>query len=154
MKSITIAKIPQRSLSTNNNQRYLHMSNTTIAKPQIEIDDALKELLAHQKEECTIVHCRYFTDEPAGIRIWPSTFLVEDGGRRCKLIKNFNISIMPEWTYHLIENEFIRFTLVFEALSKGCVHFILLEDIPQPFGFYSNKVQRNSSGVYTVEVFC
>ncbi len=130
------------------------MSNITIAKPQVEIDDAVKELIAHQTEECTIVHCRYFTDEAAGIRIWPSTFLVEDGGRRCKLIKNFNISIMPQWTYHFIENKFIRFTLVFTALSRDCQYFHLLEDIPQPLGFYSKKVLRNSSGVYTVEVFC
>ena len=130
------------------------MSNVTIAKPQVEIDEAVKELVAQQTEECTIVHCRYFTDEAAGIRIWPSTFLVEDNGRRCKLIKVFNISIMPQWTYHLVENEFIRFTLVFEALSKDCSFFHLLEDIPQPFGFFSKKVQKNNSGVYTVEVFC
>jgi len=130
------------------------MSSISIAKPQVEIDDAVKELLAHQTEECTIVHCRYFTDEPTGVRIWPGTFLVEDGGKRCKLIKNFNISIMPEWTFHFIENEFIRFTLVFEALSRECQYFHFLEDIPQSFGFYSNKVLKNNSGVYAVEVFC
>lgn len=130
------------------------MSNISIAKPQVEIDDAVKELLVHQTEECTIVHCRYFSTEPTGVRIWPSTFLIEDDGRRCKLIKNFNISIMPEWTFHFVQNEFIRFTLVFEGLSKPCNFFHLLEDIQQPYGFYSNKVLRNNSGVYTVELFC
>ncbi|MCW3091539.1 MAG: hypothetical protein JWP81_2608 [Ferruginibacter sp.] len=130
------------------------MSNVSIAKPQVEIDEDLKELLTQQTEECTIVHCRYYTDQPTGIRIWPSTFLIQDNGRRCKLIKNFNISLVPDWTYHFIPNEFIRFTLVFEALGKECMFFQLLEEIPQPFGFYSNKVQKNNSGVYTVEVFC
>ena len=130
------------------------MSSITIARPQVEIDEAIKELVAQQTEECTIVHCRYFTNEPTGVRIWPSTYLVEEGGRRCKLIKNFNISIMPEWTFHFIENEFIRFTLVFEALSRECTYFHLLEDIPQPLGFYSNMTIKNSSGVYAVEVFC
>lgn len=130
------------------------MSSITIAKPQIVIDDAVKELVAQQTEECTIVHCRYFSDEPSGVRIWPSTFLVENTGKRCKLIKNFNISIMPLWTFHVVENTFIRFTLVFEALDKTCQYFNLLEDIPQPQGFYSNKVFRNSSGIYSVEVFC
>ena len=130
------------------------MSSISIARPQVEIDEAIQELVAQQTEECTIVHCRYFTNEPTGVRIWPSTYLVEEGGRRCKLIKNFNISIMPEWTFHIIENEFIRFTLVFEALSRECSHFHLLEDIPQPFGFYSDKVLKNTTGVYTVEVFC
>jgi len=130
------------------------MSNITIAKPQVEIDDAVKDLLHHQTEECTIVHCRYFSTEPTGVRIWPSTFLIEDGGRRCKLIKNFNISITPEWTFHFVQNEYIRFTLVFEGLSKECNFFLLLEDIKQPYAFYSNKILRNKSGVYTIEIFC
>jgi hypothetical protein len=130
------------------------MSSVVIARPQVAVDEAIKELVANQTEECTIVHCRYFTDEPAGIRIWPSTFLVEDTGARRKLIKNFNISIMPEWTYHIVENEFIRFTLVFEALGKSCVYFMLFEDIPQPHGFYSKNIRKNDTGVYTVEVFC
>ncbi len=130
------------------------MSNISIAKPQVDIDDAIRELMDQQTEECTIVHCRYFSTEPTGVRIWPSTFLIEDGGRRCKLIKNFNISIMPEWTFHFVQNEYIRFTLVFEGLSKECNFFHLLEDIRQPFAFYSNKVIRNKSGVYTIEIFC
>lgn len=130
------------------------MSDITIAKPQIEIDNAVKQLVEQQKEACTIVHCRYFTTEPTAVRIWPNTYLVEDGGNKCKLLQVFNISIMPLWTLHLIENQYIRFTLVFEALSRDCRTFHLLEDIPQPYGFHSKTVQRNSQGVYTVEVFC
>lgn len=130
------------------------MSSITIAKPQVEIDDAVKQLIEHETEQCTIVHCRYFTQEPTGVRIWPDTFLVEDTGERVKLIKPFNISIMPHWTWHFVENEFIRFTLVFEAHNRNCQYFHLLEDIAQPLAFYSNNVTKNSSGVYTVEVFC
>ncbi|MEO6547844.1 MAG: hypothetical protein ABIN94_07580 [Ferruginibacter sp.] len=129
------------------------MSNVRVAKPQVEIDKELKEQFNQQTEECTIIHCRYFTDQPTGLRIWPSTFLVQDNGRRSKLIRNFNISLVPEWTYHFKANDFIRFTLVFEALEKECMFFHLLEDIVQPFGFYSHDVRKNSSGVYTVEVF-
>lgn len=130
------------------------MSSTTIARPQVEIDDAVKALIETQIEQCTIVHCRFFTGEPTGVRIWPSTFLEEDGGSRCKLIKIFNISLMPEWTFHFIENDFIRFTLVFEALSKNCEKFHVIEDIAQPFGFFSKDILKNSSGVYTAELFC
>ena len=130
------------------------MSSITIARPQVEIDAELKELLESQEEQCTIVHCRYFTTEPTGVRIWPSTYLEEDNGRRCKLIQNYNISIMPSWTFHFVANEYIRFTLVFEALSKDCEFFHLVEDIPQPYGFYSGKLFRNASGVYTAEVYC
>lgn len=129
------------------------MSSITIAKPQVQIDEAIKELIAEQTEQCTIVHCRHYTTEPTGVRIWPTTYLVEDNGLRCKLIKAFNISIMPEWTYHFTKNDYIRFTLIFEALSNNSRHFNLLEDIQQPFGFYSKVVSKNSSGVYLVEVF-
>ena len=126
----------------------------TIAKPEIEIDKAIKELVKHQTESCTIVHCRFYTEFPIGVRIWPTTFLIEDNGRKCKLIKAFNISIMPDWTQHFIFNDFIRFTLVFEGLTKKCKIFHLLEDISEPFGFYSKEISRNSSDVYYTEVFC
>ena len=123
------------------------MSNITIAKPQVQIDEAIRELIAQQPEQCTIVHCRYYTTEPAGVRIWPSTYLVGDDGVRSKLVKAFNISIMPQWTFHFTENDYIRFTLVFEALGESCRKFYLLEDISQPFGFYSEMISQNSSGV-------
>ncbi len=129
------------------------MSSVTIAKPQVQIDEAVKELISLQPEQCTIVHCRYYTTEPAGVRIWPSTFLVSDDGTRTKLVKAFNISIMPEWTFHFTENDYIRFTLVFEGLPQTCQKFYVLEEIPQPYGFYSEMILRNNSGVYTAEVF-
>ena len=128
--------------------------SVTIAKPQIEIDEAIKELVQHQTESCTIVHCRFYTEEPTGVRIWPTTFLIEDNGRRCKLIKAFNISMMPHWTHHFVFNDLIRFTLVFEGLTKNCKTFNLLEDITEPFAFYSKGISRNSSDVYYAEIFC
>jgi hypothetical protein len=129
-----------------------HMDNLTIARPQVEIDADVQALVEQQAEQCTIVHCRYYTGEPAGVRIWPTTYLVEDSGKRCSLVKAFNISIMPEWTFHFIENDYIRFTLVFEGLAQDCREFYVLEDIPQPYAFYSKMIKKNSSGVYTAEV--
>ena len=130
------------------------MDPIKIAGPQVEIDEAINQMLQQQSEQCTIVHCRYFTDEPTGVRIWPSAFLIEEDGVKRSLIKAFNISIMPQWTFHIVENEFIRFTLVFEGLSKQCTQLYLLEDIPQPNGFYSELFLRNTTDVYTVAVFC
>jgi hypothetical protein len=124
------------------------------AKPQIEMDQAIRELIQQQTERCTIVHCRFFASELTAIRIWPSTFLVEETGRRCKLIKAFHISLMPEWTPHFAPDDFIRFTLVFEGLSKPCKTFHLLEDIPEPYAFYSKEIVRNSTDVYLTEVYC
>ena len=126
----------------------------SIAKPEIEIAAAVKELIQHQTERCTIVHCRFYTEEPTGVRIWPTTFLIEDKGRKVKLIKAFNISMSPHWTHHFVFNDFIRFTLVFEGLSKSCKTFHLLEEIAEPFAFYSEIISRNKSDVYTAEVFC
>lgn len=128
--------------------------STIIAKPQAEIDAAVKELVKQQVESCTIVHCRFYTEVPTGIRIWPSTFLIEDNGRKVQLIKAFNISLSPHWTHHFIFNDFIRFTLVFEGLSKPCQSFDLHEEISEPLAFYSNPISRNNSDVYTAEVFC
>lgn len=128
--------------------------SATIAKPQIEIDAAIKELTQHKTEQCTIVHCRFFTAEPTGVRIWPTTFLIEDTGLNVQLIKTFNISLSPHWTHHFVFNDFIRFTLVFEGLSKACKSFHVLEQIAEPFAFYSKSIIRNKIDVYTTEVFC
>ena len=125
----------------------------TTAQPQVQIDEALKVLLQQQTENCTIVHCTYASDDEAmAVRIWPSTFLVQQDGSRSKLVKAFNISLMPHWTYH--ESGTARFTLVFEGLSRACTHFQLFEDIPEPGGFYSDNISRNSTDVYKAEVYC
>lgn len=128
--------------------------STKFITPDVEIDKAIKELIQHQTEHCTIVHCRFFLNELAAVRIWPSTFLIEDSELKCKLIKAFNISIMPEWTQYFVVNHFIRFTLIFEGLSKSCKSFHLQEEIPEQYAFYSNEILRNSTDVYFTEVFC
>ena len=128
--------------------------STTIAKPQIEIDEAIKELIGRETERCVIVHCRYFVEELSAVRIWPSTYLIQDNGRKSKLLKTFNISLMPDWTEHFVINDFIRFTLIFEGLSKSCNSFYLLEDIREPYAFYSHQITRNKTDVYFAEVFC
>jgi hypothetical protein len=128
--------------------------STTIAKPRIEVDQAIKELIRRETERCVIVHCRFFVEELSAIRIWPTTYLIEESGRKSKLIKPFNIALMPNWTEHFVVNDFIRFTLVFEGLSKSCKSFYLLEDIREPYAFYSHEITRNKTDVYFTEVFC
>ena len=127
--------------------------STKIAKPQVEIDDAIKELIKLQTERCVIVHCRFFSEEFSAIRIWPTTFLIQDTGKKSKLMKPFNIALMPHWTQHFVINDFIRFTLIFEGLNKTCKSFYLLEDIQESYAFYSHKITRNRSDVYYTEVF-
>ena len=128
--------------------------STTIARPEIEIGEEIKALIQQETERCVIVHCRFFVEEISAVRIWPSTYLIPDSGKKSKLIKPFNIALMPDWTQHFVMNDYIRFTLVFEGLSKSCKSFYLLEDIREPYAFYSEKISRNNSDVYYTEVYC
>ncbi|MEO7445103.1 MAG: hypothetical protein ABIT96_03160 [Ferruginibacter sp.] len=121
---------------------------TNILLPEIKTDAAIKALLQTQPEKCTIVHCRLATEEEVFVRVWPQVVLVEDNGRRRKLIHCFNISVMPLWTLMEPRAGFVRFTLVFEGLGKSCDSFHLLEDIPEPGGFYSPVISRNKTDVY------
>ena len=125
----------------------------TITEESIQIDEKLLTLTQDEKEKCTIVHCSYHaTDEYfVGVRIWPSTFLVQDDGRRCKLIKEFNITRAPQWTYYYSPDA--RFTLVFEGLSKDCKSFYLQEYIAEEGSFYTDEIPRNNTDVYRVNVF-
>ena len=126
---------------------------TTISKPRIKVAEEVKAFLQTEELRTTIVHCSVFSPFPTLARIWKSTYLVEDDGRRVPLIKAFNISIAPLWTWFFLENDHLHFTLLFEGLSKGCTSFRLMEDIAEPGGFYSDAVQRNRTDVYQVEVF-
>ena len=128
------------------------MGTITTAKPQVAIDEAVRELTQEELEKCTIVHCRLRNNPESMLRIWPTTFLIENDGSRRELIKAFNISMMPDWTLYPPGNTHIGFTLVFEGLSKTCSSFQLLEDIPEPGGFYTDTILRNKTDVYQAEV--
>ena len=98
-------------------------------------------------ERSTIVHCS--VSDADAIRIWPSTFLVQDNGDRKKLLHAFHISPYPNWTF--VEGDH-TFTLVFEGLDKSCLLFDLYEDIPEAGGFYIENIERNKTDVYHLDV--
>lgn len=112
-----------------------------------EIDFQIEELLL--EERSTIVHCRY-SGNCQRIRLWPSTFLIQEDGKRKKLLQSYNISKYPFWKAVEPGHEF---TLVFEGLDKNCFHFDLLEEIPEPGGFYISNIQRNPSDVYQIKIY-
>ena len=125
---------------------------TTISKPKTKVDEAIFRHLQTEEQRTTIVHCRIYSPYPTLARIWKSTYLVEENGRKVALIKAFNIAMAPDWTWFISNDGFVCFTLLFEGLSKSCHLFSLLEDISEPGGFYSEKIERNKSDVYTVEL--
>ena len=98
----------------------------------------------------TIVHCKVVDAEL--IRIWKTTFLVQNSGSKAELLYADGISIAPEWSYVMHDNGYAYFTLIFESLHADCSSFYLDEIIPEPNGFYTRSVKKNTSGVYTVEL--
>ena len=122
-----------------------------IEKPKFKPDIDFKVQHETLEESSTIVHCQlkgeYFF--PTLIRIWPTTYLIQDNSDRKKLLHAYNISSYPNWK---VVDEGHVFTLVFEGLDKSCLLFDLFEDIPESGGFRVENIERNNSGVYWVEV--
>lgn len=125
---------------------------TTTGKPKAKIDEEILQYLQSEEQRTTIVHCRIYSPFPTLARIWKSTFLVEETGKKVALIKAFNIAMAPDWTWFVNEDGHVRFSLLFEGLSRNCTLFYLFEDIDEPGGFYSPKISRNKSDVYEAEL--
>lgn len=123
-----------------------HTQNKTVISP---------EILAHIKndeEKVTVVHCRYYTAMPAWARVWPTTYIVENGGRIRELLHAINIAVYPKYQLYEIYAGYIYFTLIFEALSDDCTSFHIEEIIPETNGFISEETPRNKQDVYQIEV--
>lgn len=119
----------------------------TIAKPVFKPHISFQVEHDQLEERCTIVHC--ILPEETLVRVWPTTFLVQQDGTRKKLLQAYHITQYPYWTYAAAG---YCFTLVFEGLERGCTLFDLYEDIPQPGGFHIRDIERNKQDVYTVEI--
>jgi hypothetical protein len=127
------------------------MSPLTKESPAVETIVEEKTVVLEQSH--VYVHC-YFnnTVKDMLIRIWKTTFLVDkSSSHRSKLVHIENISYAPQWTM-IPENKLYQFLLIFEALPKGCEIFDLLEDIPQPGGFFVADILRNKKDVYHVYI--
>lgn len=127
---------------------------TTIAKPIIsqELLEALQPKVAVEKQ--VIVHCCFpaTTFSDMLIRIWPSTFLVDENlGHKSTLIHHENISLFPYWTEVPPMKDY-WFTLIFSGLPKECTSFDLKEVIPQEGGFWIKDIKRNGTDVYKVKI--
>jgi hypothetical protein len=127
------------------------MSTLPQASPGVET--VVEEKTIELEASHVYVHC-YFnnTVKDMLIRIWKTTFLVDkNSSHRSKLVHVENISYAPQWTV-IPENKLFQFLLIFDALPKGCEIFDLLEDIPQPGGFYVANIMRNKKDVYHVYI--
>ena len=119
------------------------------------IDEAIKYDIQHSAdlEQQVIVHCKYEASaEGDMIRIWKSTFLyARDSKHKSSLVNTQKISIYPEWTFIEGKKSFF-FTLIFSALPRSCKTFDLIENIPEPGGFFVTNISRNKVDVYNVDI--
>lgn len=123
-----------------------------IEQPVFKPDVSFKPRLQVFEEKVAIVHCTYVFPAhfaPAAIRIWPTTYLIQENGMQKKLLQAFNIASFPEWK---IVASGHRFTLIFEGLDNDCKVFDLVEEIPEPGGFRFEKIPRNNTDVYHVQI--
>jgi hypothetical protein len=122
-------------------------------KPEIDTD-TLTSIDSQGLEDSFIyVHC-YFQNsfKDMLIRIWKSTFLVDkNSSARSSLVHAENISIAPQWT-HIPDGVTYNFLLIFAGLPKSCRTFDLVEDIPQPGGFFVENISRNDTDVYHIDL--
>ncbi len=123
------------------------MSSVTKTEPVFHTATAFETETLITTERCTIVHINYYGF--SAIRIWPTTFLIQQNGERKKLLHAFNIAMYPDWK--IVEYGH-RFTLLFEGLDRDCITFELLEDIPEPGGFHLKDFVRNDTDVYWAEL--
>ncbi len=117
------------------------------------LEEELEERQTLEEEEKQVtVHCKIKLEAGSGIRIWKSTYLVEnESGSKCKLVHNINVPIAPEWKV-VDKDGWYHFTLFFEGLSKGCQLFDMREIIPEEGGFEVLNLRRNTTDVYSVTV--
>ncbi len=123
------------------------------AKPEVDIDllYAIHPELLHDAYTYVHIHVPR-TIEELLIRIWKTTSLVDKtSGLKAGLIHAENIMFAPRWT--IVPRHFTyTFLLVFNSLPKSSRMFDLVEEIPQPGGFYIPNIIRNESDVYHLDL--
>lgn len=125
--------------------------NTSPLDPKTAEETLVAEETVTLEQGHVYVHCHFNNGpEESLIRIWRSTFLIPHGSsERCELVHAENISFAPVWT-RMPKNREFRFLLIFAGLPRDCTSFDLVEDIPEPDGFFAGDIARNSSDVYHV----
>lgn len=115
------------------------------------VEAELLEELSQQVEEQgqVVVNIVYPPQQfEFAVRVWRSTFLFsKSSDHKSKLVHAENISIAPVWTEVAAFKQY-TFTLYFEGLPKDVLLFDLIENIPQPGGFFYQSIVRNEMDVY------
>ena len=135
-------------------KKHTNQPDIIIAEPQVETSISNELSTAIDPEKQTILHCRVKTDFFTYIRIHATTYLIENTGKKSKLITTVDISVAPEWCAGNYDRGFNYFTLIFEGLSKDCTSFHLQEFAAAGENnlFETAVIERNNTDVYEVLV--
>jgi len=122
-------------------------------RPEVDVEVLSSIAPSTLEDSFVYVHCYFRNDsKDALVRIWRTTYLIDAiSGSRSELIHAENISFAPLWTL-IPDHATFNFLLIFSALPKSCSQFDLVEQIPQPGGFFVRNIQRNKTDVYHIEV--
>lgn len=124
-----------------------------IAKPTVDTDVlfSIHPELLNDSYMYVHGHVKHTAQEML-IRIWQTTFLI---GKACdgkaNLVHAENITYAPVWTLVPRNYEYV-FLLIFTGLPKSCRSFDLVEEIPQPGGFFVSNIGRNETDVYHIDL--
>lgn len=129
------------------------MSTITKARPTVEIDQDIQALVKEDPERFVILHCYIQVIGHIQLRIWPTTYLIEECEVKSMLLHAFNISYPPDWTSHFLFHGEFRFTLIFEGLPPDCKSFYMEElCVTDGQRFYTEQIKRNATDVYHVRI--
>ena len=109
--------------------------------------------VAADEAKRVIIRCHVEAkEEELLIRIWKSTFLLDDNSDYVSnLLHAENITLYPIWTKVELGKTH-QFILIFDALPKDCGKFHFVEDIPQGGGFVCMDILRNSYDIYDLDM--
>lgn len=105
----------------------------------------------------TIVHCCYVSTDKykngGWVNIYKSTFLVNpDTKDFLSLAKAINIPVNPGRHFFKTPGQIKQFTLLFPYVPKFWKRFHLVELVNGGAGFKVCDIERNSSGIYHVQL--
>lgn len=104
-----------------------------------------------EEEKQVIIHCSMACMPGISVRIWKTTYLITEDGKKIPLVFWEGISLFPEWT-NLYHSGIFHFTLIFSGLPTGCNVFSMLEEINEPGGFVVKNITRNKKDVYKIQL--
>ena len=133
------------------------MSTSIITKPKVQISPGLLDQIKSQTEEAGQVVLHFIIRNgglwPMGIRIWPTSFLYDQGSEHVSdLVHVENITMAPNWQEVPPLTETF-FTLIFSGLPKSCTSFDFEEQCNSEGGqFFCKGIERNEMDVYYLEI--